>query len=69
MAITSTVTIKCDKCGKELQYDNFCKVTRRNYLAGKLSVLFPNWHSPREYDLCYECNDELEQWFLSPKVR
>ena len=66
VATIRTVVIKCDKCGRELQYGNFCKVTHKNYLAGKLSVLFPNWHSPKEYDLCYECNRKLKDWFDGP---
>ena len=66
VATISTVVIKCDKCGRELQYGNFCKVTHRNFAAGKLSVLFPNWHSPREYDLCFKCNRQLEDWFDNP---
>ena len=66
MAVKRTVTIQCDKCGRVLQYGNFYKVTHKNYLAGKLSVLFPNWDRPEEYDLCYECNRKLKDWFDGP---
>lgn len=66
MSVMVTREIRCDLCGKIIP-DCIWKVTRQNYLGGKLSVVFPNWHSPQTYDFCFQCWCDLDNWICMKK--
>jgi len=66
MAIKTTMTYKCDRCGKETEMPAryagttfYLKCLRKKIILGKGS-----WSTDIEYDLCDECASEFRFDFM-----
>lgn len=64
---------KCDRCGRLFEPYNIdagCKVPKRymNILLRNTLIDQATYSSPRDYDLCKECNDSFSKWLSKPSV-